>query len=492
LWAKVETKGPPEKSGTMDPGTAVGWSDFESELGGVLHAMQDNFASLLLRPWGLFQLILLVAIVVAAHFLAVRAEPRLEAWLRGLETTRQRLRASAILLRRLRLVFFVIGAWAAVVVLRATTWPSHSYWISVVASLATVWLAVSLIGRLVRNRLARRILTVAVWIVAALQILGALPTAITILDAVSISAGSLRISLLLVIKASLVLALLLWGASLLSNFTERRVQQLEDITPSMRVLAGKLVRIGLFTIAMVVALQSMGLDLTGLTVFSGAVGLGLGFGLQKVVSNLISGVILLIDKSIKPGDVIEVGETFGWITTLGGRYVSVVTRDGREYLIPNEDLITNQVINWSHSDPKVRLEVPFGVDYSADPHLVRKLAIEAANRSKRVLGVPQPVCHLTGFGESSIDFVLRFWIADPSGGVVNIKGEVLLALWDVLAENGVAIPYPHRDIKIREPIHVSLSNESAGVGAASANQSPSARPNRSRTKTPRKDDDLSP
>ncbi|MCB1388971.1 MAG: mechanosensitive ion channel, partial [Rhodobacteraceae bacterium] len=189
-------------------------------------------------------------------------------------------------------------------------------------------------------------------------------------------------------------------------------------------------------------------NLTGLTVFSGAIGLGIGFGLQKVVSNLISGVILLVDRSIKPGDVIEVGNTFGWIQTLGARYVSVVTRDGREYLIPNEDLITSQVINWSHTDPKVRLEITFGVSYRSDPYLVRRIAIEAAGKPKRVLGVPAPVCHVIGFGESSIDFVLRFWIADPSGGVVNIKSEVFLALWDALKENDIEIPYPHRVVQV--------------------------------------------
>lgn len=452
----------------MDGETGLGWGDLQHEVVGALTSLQDNFVSLFLRPWGLIQIALMLAIFLAAHLLATRAEPRFEAWLRGLETTRERLRALAVLLRRLRLVFFVVGAWVAVLVLRTTTWPSRSYWIGVAASLATVWLAVSLIGRLVRNRLARRFLTVAVWTIAALQIVGALPVAANMLDAVSISAGSLRLSLLVLVKVGIVLALLLWAASLLSNFTDRRVQTLEDVTPSMRVLASKLVRIGLFTIAVVVTLQSIGLDLTGLTIFSGAVGLGIGFGLQKVVSNLISGVILLLDKSIKPGDVIEVGETFGWITTLGGRYVSVVTRDGREYLIPNEDLITNQVINWSHSDPRVRLEVSFGVSYDADPHAVRRLAVEAANRSRRVLGVPQPVCHLTGFGESSIDFVLRFWIADPSGGVVNIKGEVLLALWDVLAENGISIPYPHRDIKVRDPIRVTIDPPEGADAARTA------------------------
>ncbi len=174
----------------------------------------------------------------------------------------------------------------------------------------------------------------------------------------------------------------------------------------------------------------------------------------KVSSNLISGVILLLDKSIKPGDVIELEDTFGWITSLGARYVSVNTRDGKEYLIPNEDLITHRVVNWSFSNQLVRLEIPIGVSYDSDPHEVRRIVREAAVQPARVDETTAPVCHLTGFGDSSLDFLLRFWIRDPQNGVVNIKGEVLLAVWDALKANGIEIPYPHRHLVLREPIQM--------------------------------------
>lgn len=163
---------------------------------------------------------------------------------------------------------------------------------------------------------------------------------------------------------------------------------------------------------------------------------------EKVVSNLVSGIILLIDRSIKPGDVISRGETFGRIKQLNARHVSVITRDGREFLIPNEDLVTSQVINWSYSDKNIRLDVPFDVSYAADPHLVRKIAMDAVRGTNRVMSVPAPVCHLTAFGDSSINFVLRFWISDPAAGVVNVKSDVLLALLDALKANGIEIPYP--------------------------------------------------
>ena len=180
----------------------------------------------------------------------------------------------------------------------------------------------------------------------------------------------------------------------------------------------------------------------------GAIGLGIGFGMQKVVSNLVSAIILLLDKSIKPGDVISVGETFGWITGLGARYVSVVTREGKEHLIPNEDLITGQVVNWSHSSDLVRLDIPFGVAYDSDPHLVREIAKSAVGDVKRIVKIPNPQCHIVGFGDSSVDLKLRFWIRDPSAGLTNVRGDAYLALWDALKENNIEIPFPRRDVTV--------------------------------------------
>ena len=177
-------------------------------------------------------------------------------------------------------------------------------------------------------------------------------------------------------------------------------------------------------------------------------GVGLGFGLQKVVSNLVSGVIILLDKSVKPGDVISLGDTFGWIEELGARYVSVVTRDGKEYLIPNEDLVTGQVVNWSHTNSFVRLDLKFGASYDDDPHKVSAVAIAAVKTVKRVLTHRQAVCWVTGFGDSSIDYVLRFWIDDAAGGLTNVRGQVYLALWDAFKEQGITIPFPQREVRV--------------------------------------------
>ena len=216
----------------------------------------------------------------------------------------------------------------------------------------------------------------------------------------------------------------------------------------MRVLMVKMLQVILYASAAFIGLKAVGFDLTGLAVLSGAIGVGLGFGLQKVVSNLVSGIIILLDKSIKPGDGISLGDTFGWINTLGARYASVVTRDGKEYLIPNEDLITNQVVNWSHTNSFVRLDIHFGTAYGDDPHLVRQVAIDAANSVDRIHKGKPTVCHIVGFGDSSVDYVLRFWITDPTGGLTNVRGAVFLALCDAFKAHNVSLPFPQREVRM--------------------------------------------
>ncbi len=333
--------------------------------------------------------------------------------------------------RVLHPAIFLLLLWLAIGIMERFTWPSASYLLKLVASLLTAWVIIRFGSAFIRNAALAHLLAIAAWSVAALNITNLLDPTIELLDAIAITLGDLRLSVLTVVKAVLSMTAQIWAAAVLSRFAETRINRIPDLTPSVQVLLGKLLKIGLLTLAVVVALNTVGIDLTALAVFSGAVGVGLGFGLQKVVSNLVSGVILLLDKSIKPGDVIELGETFGWITSLGARYVSVVTRDGKEYLIPNEDLITQRVVNWSYTSQLVRLEIPFGVSYGSYPHQVRKLAKEAAAKSARVVTDTPPVCHLTGFGDSSLDFLLRFWVRDPQNGVVNVRGEVLFALWDI-------------------------------------------------------------
>ncbi len=408
----------------------------------------ENTATAMLQPWRLYQIGILIACFVIAHLLNRWLSPRLRARMQEMRATKARLRLMLVVFHRLRAMIFVVLAWGTVAVLQSVTWPSRSHLVALGASLATAWVFVAITTRLIRNRAIRLLVSWGAWAFVTLHILGWVDEAEIALDRAAVDFGAVRLSLLLVLKVAVTLGLLLTLASWASRLIVARIERDEEISPSMKVLSDKLIRIALFAIAIVVALQSVGFDLTSLTVLSGAIGLGLGFGLQKIVSNLVSGVILLLDKSIKPGDVISLGETFGWITSLGARCVSVLTRDGREYLIPNEDLITGQVVNWSRSSNLVRLDIHFGVSYESDPHDVRRIVVEAAREVPRVSADSPPVCHIVGFGDSSIDFITRFWIHDPNKGLTNVRGAVYLAIWDALKANRIQIPYPKRDVTI--------------------------------------------
>jgi small-conductance mechanosensitive channel len=403
----------------------------------------------------LLQLGMVASILLVSRLAAWKVKPKLEAQIRRIESPNHKLlRTLIVLLRRLDWVFFVLLSGIALLLMRSFGWQGSEYVVSTALLLALAWLVIGLLSQMIRSHLLGRMVSLLVWVYVALVLLGALDEAALLLDAVGFSIGTFRLSLLLIVKVVVLLGALLWGAISVGNFFDNRLQRIEELTPSLRVLLGKVLKIVLIITATLVGLSGLGLDLTLFTVFSGAIGVGLGFGLQKVVSNFISGIIILMDRSIKPGDTISLGETFGWIRELRARFVSVVTRDGREYLIPNEDFITHQVINWSFTDALVRLDVEFGVAYDSDPHEVSALAIEAATGCARVFPGRKPVCWLTGFGDSSINFILRFWINDPREGLTNIRGVVLLALWDAFKERGVHIPYPHREVIMKTPVRI--------------------------------------
>ncbi|TGN58616.1 mechanosensitive ion channel [Paracoccus liaowanqingii] len=419
------------------------------ELGQGLAGQWHAFATGLLRPWNIYQLLIALAVLAVAHLLGRVLAPRLRAWMHSREGWPMwRMRFLVVVHRRLRGILFVALVWLTVMVMRELTWPSRSYLLVLLANVALAWLIIVFTTRLIRNPLLRKAVRWGALSWVTLNALGLTDQTARLLDRMAIEMGEVRISVLMLLQMVTILTVFFLVAKFASRWLSARIAASDDLTPSMRVLAVKLLQTGLFLAAFIIGLRAIGVDLTALAFLSGAIGLGLGFGLQKVVSNLVSGVIILMDKSIKPGDVISIGETFGWINELGARYASISTRDGREYLIPNEDLITGQVVNWSHSDEFVRLDIRFGASYDDDPHLVRRIATEAALTDERVLSTRPPVCHITGFGDSSVDYVLRFWIKDPTGGLTNIRGKVFLALWDTFKAHGVTIPFPQREVRL--------------------------------------------
>jgi small-conductance mechanosensitive channel len=334
------------------------------------------------------------------------------------------------------------------VIMWHTTWPSRSYLLAVSAKLALAWLAIRLVTSVIQNRFIVSLVSLSAWVVAALSIIGELDDAADTLDSVAIVVGGLRISPLLVIKAAALLLVALWATNVASNFAESRINRAADLTPSVQVLLIKVVRFGLLAVAMIVALEAVGINLSALAVFSGAVGVGIGIGLQKIVANFISGIILLADKSVKPGDLVTIGDSSGRISAMKTRYISVAAGDGREFLIPNEDLVTQKVTNWTYTDKNTLVKIAFAANYDADPRLVVKLAVETAAAAPRAIKGKPPSCILTEFAETGMKFSLTFWIADPDG-MDNVKSEVMLGLWDAFKREGIRVPYPVRELRVR-------------------------------------------
>jgi small-conductance mechanosensitive channel len=333
-------------------------------------------------------------------------------------------------------------------VMSSATWPSRSYLLSVSAKLALAWLVIRLLTSVIRNEFVVRLVSIAAWLVAALSIIGQLQPTIAMLDSVGIDLGGLRLTPLLLIKLGVMLAVALWLSNIASNFLEGRIKQSQDLTPSVQVLLIKLVRLLLMVFAVSLVMGAVGINLAALAVFSGAVGVGVGFGLQKIVANFISGVILLADKSVKPGDLVTIGDSSGRISAMNTRYISVAAGDGREILIPNEDLITQKVVNWTYTDKDTLAKVNFGTNYDADPRLVCNLAIEVAATSPRAATTKPPNCVLTEFAETGMKFSLTFWIDSPDGMDV-VKSNVMLGLWDAFKREGIRVPYPVRELRIR-------------------------------------------
>jgi small-conductance mechanosensitive channel len=358
---------------------------------------------------------------------------------------------------RMFLRVVVDSAWTAIfaltvllvrVVMLQATWPSRSYLIGISAKLALAWLVIRLVTSILRNAFLIRVVSISAWCVAALSIIGQLFPALEALDSVAIVIGDLRLSPLLLLKLSVLLAIALWLANIASNFFEGRINRTKDLTPSVQVLLIKLMRIGLMVFAIALVMSAVGINLQALAVFSGAVGVGIGFGLQKIFGNFISGVILLADKSVKPGDLVTIGDSSGKISAMNTRYISVAAGDGREFLIPNEDLITQKVVNWTYTDKNTLVKVAFATNYDADPRIVCRLAVEVAAGVERASKAKPPGCILTEFTETGMKFALTFWIAEPDG-MDAVKSEAMLGLWDAFKREGIRVPYPVREIRVR-------------------------------------------
>jgi small-conductance mechanosensitive channel len=290
------------------------------------------------------------------------------------------------------------------------------------------------------------VFSLTVWGVLALHLVGWLPEVVKAMDEVGFTFGEARFSVLSLIELTLSILVFIVLATWLMRIIESRTRRSQYLNPSMRVVLIKTSKFAVYGLAILFALKTVGIDFTAFAVFSGAVGVGIGFGLQKIFSNFISGFILIFDRSIKPGDVITIGNRFGWVQELNARYVVVRDRDGVEALIPNENLITSEVTNWSYSDRSVRQRLPVSISYHDNPELAMNLMVESAKEHPRVLKSPEPVARLLRFGDNGIELELRIWIEDPENGIANVNSDINLAFWKRFNEHNITIPFPQRDI----------------------------------------------
>lgn len=401
--------------------------------------------------WFYFQVGLIVAAAGLAHMLATALRSRVNASSFAIKWPMPLRLILRALIRHAGSAIFALLTIAARIVMVETTWPSRSYLLAVAAKLAVAWLLIRLATSLIRNETAVRLVSIAAWSVAALSILGLLDQTIAALDSMAFVLGGMRVTPLLVLKVSTLLVVALWLAKVAGGFIDGRISTLNDLTPSMQVLLSKLSHILLISGAIVFVLSAAGVDLSALALFSGAIGVGIGFGLQKIVGNFVSGVILLVDKSVKPGDLVTIADSHGRVSAMNTRYISVSGNDGREYLIPNEKLVTERVVNWTYRDGNTRVDVAFATSYEADPHRVCEIAVKIAKETPRVSAIKPPSCSLVEFAEQSMKFGLSFWIVDPERGIGNVRSEVMLRLWDAFRIQGDSTTFPIRDLRMDEP-----------------------------------------
>ena len=268
----------------------------------------------------------------------------------------------------------------------------------------------------------------------------------------SFSIGETRFSAYLMIKAIITIIMFFLLTGIVSDFGEKRIKSIKGIHSSNKALINKAFHIFIYFFGFIIGLNVLGIDLTAFAIFSGAIGIGIGFGLQKITSNFISGLILLFEKSIENGDMVELSDgTYGLIRKTSARYTLLETFEGREMMIPNEDFIINRVTNWTFNNRKGRLQIDIGVAYESDIEKARELILEAAKEFPGSIDDPKPACYLKEFADSSVNFMLFFWLADVSKGRYQAKNDVMLSIWKKFKENNISIPYPQRDIHIKNP-----------------------------------------
>jgi len=318
-------------------------------------------------------------------------------------------------------------------------------WMSIIRILAAVVRHALPDGKLERS--TEHFLSMLLWLAFASWAVGVDTVVLDWLESISFRVGKTQIDLLMILSALVWVSVIMVGAMWLSKLIEKRVMKLSDVDLSLRIVFTKLARTLLMVVGVMVALPIVGIDLTVLSVFGGALGVGLGFGLQKIASNYVSGFIILLDRSIRIGDRLMVDNRVGYVSKITSRFVVLKSADGSEILVPNEALIANTVINQSYTDKALWISLPVQVSYETNLEEALALLRQAATHP-RVKTDPAPAAFVIGFADSGINLEVGLWVSDPENGMLSLRSEINLRIWKLFAEHGIQIPYPQREVRV--------------------------------------------
>ena len=421
-------------------------------------SVRNALSRILTDPNEWWQLIALLGVLLIAWF----SSWQFQRW-RTNRGGRDESLAATTVQKVLAPIVVAIASWLSSVIIEAFGAPNQMLRIAATLALsfAAVRLLVFALQRMLRPgpllATSEKLIAWSIWAFVAIYLLGWNTPIVRALESVSLPFGTKHFTLLDAFRAIATLVISLLVAGYLGIVVERRVMAAIHVSIGVRVGVVKFTKLALVLVAAMVAIDNSGINLTALQVFGGALGVGLGFGLQRVASNFVCGFILVGDRSIRQGDVITIGDRFGVVTELRARYVVVRDRDNVDTLIPNETMITSEVVNWSYGDRNVRLKLPVQISYDDNPRQALDLLVRAGQEHPRVLKDPAPAARVRDFGDNGIDLELRFWIRDPEDGVNNVRSDLYLAIWDCFKAAGITIPYPQRDLHLRSGWPTSTS-----------------------------------
>ena len=330
--------------------------------------------------------------------------------------------------------------------------------------LSVAWIVIELVRHMNSKRTAGWFVALIVLPIVILQLFDVWDGTIAALSSITFSIGTVKLNAFQILKGLVAVCVLQWVASSSASLVDSQLGHMHNLRPSNRALINKIFQITMYTIVVLLGMQMVGISLAALSVFGGALGVGLGFGLQKIASNFISGIILLFEKSVEIGDLIELSDgTMGYVRQIYARYTQLEMTTGKEIFIPNEELISQRVISWTHSNTKARIEITVGIGYESDLKKARELMIDAAKQCKGLLPDIEPACYITAFGDSAIQLQLLFWIRDITAGRSEAKSDTMYAIWESFKHHNISIPFPQRELRVVTPDKASAILAEANI-----------------------------